>query len=73
VSRHHPVLQLHEFRLQAEKLAEIFAAVLAGDVVVVCGSTIRKRMMILELHLKFLIVTVGQIAADAAHELFRVQ
>ncbi len=62
----HPVLQLHQLRLQPEELLEVAAAVV---LVLVVGLVARQRVMVLDLHLELFVITVGKVATDAADDL----
>src|SRR5215831_3995008 len=68
----HPILKFDQFSLQPEKLPEVIASIFlrcfVGD-----RRFSRERMMVLDFHLQFFVITVSQIAADASDELFLVE
>src|SRR5688572_14006509 len=66
---HHPILQLHEFRLEPEQLPEVVSPIVLLRLSIGCRSHAWERMVILDLHLQFFIVTVRKVAADAEDEL----
>jgi hypothetical protein len=72
---HHPVLQLHQLRLQAEQFAEVRAAVfLVLDHFLRAAVVVFARQLghgaVFELHLQLFVVAVDQVIADTPHQFF---
>ena len=69
----HPILQLDQLRLQPKEFAEVAAPIVLLGVAVGALRHAGQRMGVLDLQFQFFVVTVGDIAADAANHFFTVE
>ncbi len=69
----HPVLQLHQFGLEPKQLTEVGLPVALFRGAFLAFRNPRKRMAVLNLHLQFFIVAIGDIEADAPNHLFMIK
>jgi hypothetical protein len=71
-ARNHPVLQLDEFRLQAEELREVLVPLVPA---LRAGGPLarRQRVTVLDLHFQLFVVAVSQVATDAADDFFMIE